>query len=134
MDTIKIDSSLFERVLLADNNLSDVVKNLPQSTEKTFRDSYVLEFLDIPIKHSEKTLQQALVSSLKDFILELGRGFTFMGQEYRLQVDVEDRLILIGQSKAFKTLIVVYVERRESIRIISARKATKHEQKFYEEY
>jgi RecB family endonuclease NucS len=30
-----------------------------------------------------------LVSSLKDFILELGKGFTFMGQEYRLQVDVE---------------------------------------------
>ena len=134
MDTIKIDSSLFERVLLADNNLSDVVKNLSQSTEKTFRDGYVLEFLDIPIKHSEKTLQQALVSSLKDFILELGRGFTFMGQEYRLQVDVEDRLILIGQSKAFKTLVVVHVERRETIRIISARKATKHEQKFYEEY
>jgi len=48
--------------------------------------------------------------------------------------DDEDRLILIGQSKAFKTLVVVHVERRKSIRIISARKATKHEQKFYEEY
>ncbi len=46
----------------------------------------------------------------------------------------EDRLILIGKSKGFKTLIVIHVERRESIRIISARKATKHEQKFYEEY
>jgi uncharacterized DUF497 family protein len=46
----------------------------------------------------------------------------------------EDRLILIGQSKGFKTLIVIHVEKRESIRIISARKATKHEQKFYEEY
>ena len=46
----------------------------------------------------------------------------------------EDRLILIGQSKKFKTLVVIHVERRESIRIISARKATKQEQKFYEEY
>ena len=46
----------------------------------------------------------------------------------------EDRLILIGKSKGFKTLIVIHVERRESIRIISARKATKHEQKFYGEY
>ena len=46
----------------------------------------------------------------------------------------EDRLILIGQSKGFKTLIVIHVEKKESIRIISARKATKHEQKFYEEY
>ncbi len=85
-----ISSSLFERVLLADSNLSDIVKSLPQSTENVFRDSYVFEFLDIPSKHSEKTLQQALVASLKDFILEIGRGFTFMGQEYRLQVGVED--------------------------------------------
>ncbi|MCH9739999.1 MAG: BrnT family toxin [Epsilonproteobacteria bacterium] len=51
-----------------------------------------------------------------------------------LHSDDEDRLVLIGQSKAFKILIVIHVEKRESIRIISARKATKHEQKFYEEY
>jgi len=51
-----------------------------------------------------------------------------------LHSEDEDRLILIGQSKGFKTLIVIHVEKRESIRIISARKATKHEQKFYEEY
>jgi uncharacterized DUF497 family protein len=51
-----------------------------------------------------------------------------------LHSDDEDRLVLIGQSKAFKTLIVIHVEKREFIRIISARKATKHEQKFYEEY
>jgi predicted nuclease of restriction endonuclease-like (RecB) superfamily len=89
----QISSSLFERVLLADNNLSDIMKSLPQQTQNTFRDSYVFEFLDIPSRHNEKTLQQALVSSLKDFILELGRGFTFMGQEYRLQVGVEDFFI-----------------------------------------
>ncbi len=46
----------------------------------------------------------------------------------------ENRLILIGKSKQFKTLVVVHVERKENIRIISARKATKKEQKFYEEY
>jgi len=77
----QISASLFERVLLADNNLSDVMKSLPQQTDNTFRDSYVFEFLDIPSKHSEKTLQQALVLSLKDFILELGRGFTIMSPQ-----------------------------------------------------
>ncbi|CAA6824824.1 MAG: Unknown protein [uncultured Sulfurovum sp.] len=46
----------------------------------------------------------------------------------------EDRLILIGLSKQFNTLVVVHVERRDVLRIISARKATKQEQKFYEEY
>jgi uncharacterized DUF497 family protein len=51
-----------------------------------------------------------------------------------LHSEDENRLILIGKSKQFKTLIVIHVKKRESIRIISARKATKHEQKFYEEY
>ena len=46
----------------------------------------------------------------------------------------EDRLILIGKSKQFNTLVVVHIERGEAIRIISARKATRKEQKYYEEY
>jgi len=51
-----------------------------------------------------------------------------------LHSEYENRLILIGKSKEFKTLVVIHVERREAIRIISARKATKYEQEFYEEY
>ena len=40
---------------------------------------------------------------------------------------------LLGQSKTIKTLVVIHIEKRESIRIVSARKATKKEQKIYEE-
>ena len=46
----------------------------------------------------------------------------------------EDRLILIGKSENDNTLVVIHIEKRDTIRIISARKATKKEQKFYEEY
>jgi len=46
----------------------------------------------------------------------------------------ENRLILIGKSKRFNTLVVVHIERGKAIRIISARKATRKEQKYYEEY
>jgi len=45
----------------------------------------------------------------------------------------EDRLILIGLSEDLKTLVVVHVEKRETIRIISARKASKKEKQFYKE-
>lgn len=51
-----------------------------------------------------------------------------------LHSEDEDRLILIGKSQYFNTLVVVHVERRDVLRIISARKATKKERKFYEEY
>jgi len=51
-----------------------------------------------------------------------------------LHSEDEDRLILIGKSQYFNTLVVVHVERKDILRIISARKATKKERKFYEEY
>ena len=50
-----------------------------------------------------------------------------------LHSENENRLILIGKSIKFKTLVVVHIEKTDSIRIISARKATKKEYKFYEE-
>ena len=46
----------------------------------------------------------------------------------------EDRLILIGLSDDLKTLVVVHVEKRDTVRIISARKASKKEKQFYEEH
>jgi uncharacterized DUF497 family protein len=50
-----------------------------------------------------------------------------------LHSENENRLILIGKSIKFKTLVVVHLEKTDSIRIISARKASKKEYKFYEE-
>lgn len=50
-----------------------------------------------------------------------------------LHSDNENRLILIGKSISYKTLVVVHLEKTNSIRIISARKATNKEQFFYEE-
>lgn len=85
-----IKSSTFECTMLADTKLSPAVTALPQSVDGVFKDSYVFEFLDLPVPYQEKDLQQALVASLKDFILELGLGFTYLGQEYRLQVGNDD--------------------------------------------
>jgi len=86
----QIKSGIFERTMLANEKLSAVMTQLPQETKNVFRDSYALNFLDLPQNHKEKDLQKALVLSLKDFILELGIGFAFIGQEYRLQVGDDD--------------------------------------------
>ncbi len=85
-----INSSTYERTMLANQKISDTMKQLPQSVKGVFKDSYTFEFLDLPIPYKEKDLQIALINSLKDFILELGVGFTFVGQEYRLQVGADD--------------------------------------------
>ncbi len=86
----QIQSGIFERTMLANKKLSSAITQLPQETTNIFRDNYCLEFLNLPNKHKEKDLQKSLIGSLKDFILELGIGFAFMGEEYRLQVGTDD--------------------------------------------
>jgi predicted nuclease of restriction endonuclease-like (RecB) superfamily len=83
----QINSGIFERTQLAD--IKPPISQNP-NLKGVFRDSYILDFLNLPPTHTEDDLQTALVHCLKDFILELGRDFSFLGQEYRLQVGNSD--------------------------------------------
>jgi predicted nuclease of restriction endonuclease-like (RecB) superfamily len=89
----QINSGIFERTLLADPKLPLANQSQPQRLAGVFRDSYILDFLNLPPSHSENDLKTALILYLKDFILELGRDFCFLGQEYRLQVGNTDFFI-----------------------------------------
>ena len=86
----QIDASLFERTMIGNTKLSAVLREMHPNIENTFKDSYVLEFLGLPQKHSESTLQKSLIAQMKQFILELGGDFIFVGEEYRLQVGNRD--------------------------------------------
>jgi predicted nuclease of restriction endonuclease-like (RecB) superfamily len=89
----QINSGIFERTLLSDAKLPPATQSQSQKLAGVFRDSYILDFLNLPPSHSENDLKTALILCLKDFILELGRDFSFMGQEYRLQVGNTDFFI-----------------------------------------
>jgi len=86
----QIDSCQFERVVLSDQKLSAVLREIHPSIHNNFKDNYVLEFLGLPQEHSERNLQTALVAKMKQFILELGKDFIFIANEYRLQVGNQD--------------------------------------------
>jgi len=84
----QIDSMLYERTIISDErNKLFLNKN---TGLRALRDSYVLEFLDVPESHIEKELRKSIVANIRDFILELGRDFTFVGDEYRIQVGNKD--------------------------------------------
>lgn len=89
----QIDTSLFERTMLGNQNLSACLRELHPTIDNTFKDSYVLEFLGLSLEHNESHLQKALISNMKRFILELGGDFIFVGEEYRLQVGNSDFFI-----------------------------------------
>jgi len=86
----QISSSHFERTMLGNQKLSAVLREIHPSIDHTLKDNYVLEFLGLPREHEEKELQTALIRNMKQFILELGRDFIFIGEEYRLQVGNQD--------------------------------------------
>lgn len=104
----QIDTAVFERTLLADKKLAKVMKELPQETTGIFRDKYLFEFLDLPDRHNENDLRLALVANLKKFILELGKNFAFIGQEYRVQVGNKDfYLDLLFYHRELQCLVAV---------------------------
>lgn len=86
----QISTAAFERTLLADKKLSAVPRVLPQAATSVFKDSYLLDFLNLPQPHSEAELQTALLRNLRQFLLELGDGFAFVGEKVRLQVGQQD--------------------------------------------
>lgn len=73
-----------------------------------FKDTYVFEFLDLPKDFNEKDLRKALVKNLREFILELGKGFSFIGEEYRLQVGNKDFFVdLLFYHRGLQCLVAI---------------------------
>ena len=89
----QVDSGYYERYMLSKTNLSPTVSQAHDDTRNIFLDNYVLDFLDLPEKVSEKDLQKSILNNLKSFILEIGKDFTFIGEEYRVQVGNHDYYI-----------------------------------------
>lgn len=83
-------SALFERTVLNPVKVSPVVRQNHPDALGVFKDSYMVEFLDLPQGHAEADLHQGLLQRLKDFLIELGRDFCFVGSEYPLQVGGRD--------------------------------------------
>ena len=83
-------TALFERVILNPVKVSAVLTQTHPDALNVFKDSYVVDFLNLPQEHSEADLHQGLLGKLKHFLLELGRDFCFVGSEFPVQVGKQD--------------------------------------------
>jgi len=86
----QLNGALFERVILSPAKLSTPLTVLHPDAAAVFKDSYLVEFLNLSKDHSEADLHNALVERLKDFLIELGRDFCFVGSHYPVQVGTKD--------------------------------------------
>jgi predicted nuclease of restriction endonuclease-like (RecB) superfamily len=102
----QIDSMLYERTMLSNEANKEIIARHPAVA--ALRDSYSLEFLGLPAAHRERDLREAIVSHLREFILEFGKDFSFIGQEYRLQVGTTDfALDLLFYHRGLACLVAV---------------------------
>ena len=86
----QLAGALFERAVLNPPKVSPALKELHPGAEAVFRDTYLVEFLDLPDAHREADLHKNLVRNLRHFLAELGRDFCFIGSEVLLQVGGKD--------------------------------------------
>jgi predicted nuclease of restriction endonuclease-like (RecB) superfamily len=86
----QLSGALFERTVLSPPKLAPVVREIHPKAAEVFKDTYLVEFLQLPPDHSESDLHRALVEQLKRFLIELGRDFCFVGSYYPLQVGRRD--------------------------------------------
>lgn len=81
-----ISNQTFSTLLGGSKNMSKGMLETYPNAPTIFKDTLFVDFLNLPKKHSESKLKNGLVEHMKQFILELGKDFIFMDQEYRLEV------------------------------------------------
>lgn len=110
----QINSLLFERLALSKDKkkVMELAKRgqIIEKPEDMVKDPYVLEFLGIPERHhyTESQLEQALINHLQEFLLELGKGFTFVARQKRITIDNEHFYIdLVFYNRILRCFILI---------------------------
>ena len=102
----QLNGALFARAVLNPPKVSAALRQLHTEVETIFKDSYLLDFLSLPEQHSEADLQRGLVANLRRFLIELGRDFCFIGEQYLVQVGSKDfRLDLLMYHRELQCLV-----------------------------
>jgi len=109
-----IKTNAYAHIVKENSNQSKGMELAYPKTKYLFKDVAYLDFLGLPQKHSEKRLQKKILENMKDFILELGKDFLFIGQEYPLQVgDKTFKTDLLFYHRALQCLVAVELKTTE---------------------
>ena len=111
----RIESQLYERTAISRkpeetvrHDIEQLRKQQQVSPSLLLKDPYVLDFLDLNDHYIERDLEDAILRELESFLLELGKGFTFVARQYRIQIDDEDYYIdLLLYNRKLKRLVVI---------------------------
>lgn len=115
--TMQIESKLYERQVVAEKvtnfpaTLPDIQSDL---AIQTMKDSYLFDFISLKGKVKEIEIEKAMIDKIKDVLIELGKGFAFVGEQYKITVSEKDYYIdLLFYHLKLKCYVVVELKARE---------------------
>ncbi|AMO20042.1 DUF1016 domain-containing protein [Flavobacterium columnare NBRC 100251 = ATCC 23463] len=113
----QINSQLYERLLLSNDKESvlAVARNevLPTHPNEIIKDPMVLEFLGLKRESAyyEKDLEQAIITHLQDFLLELGNGFSFVARQKRIHLEGDDFFVdLVFYNRMLQSFVIFEIK------------------------
>jgi len=110
-----IKSGLYHREGKAVTNFSKTLP-VPHSdmAQQSFKDPYIFDFLTLHSEHAERDLEQGLMDNIQRLLLEMGKGFAFVGRQYHLEVSNKDYYIdLLFYHYKLRCFIIVELKARE---------------------
>jgi predicted nuclease of restriction endonuclease-like (RecB) superfamily len=111
-----LENHLNNQIHLQENIASNFDKTIKgQSHElaiNQFRDEYLLDFINIDDADNERVLEDKIVQNIKDFILHMGKGFSFIGNQYKLEVEGDEFFIdLLFYNRILQSMVVIELKR-----------------------
>lgn len=114
----QIELELYERQAITDKKINNFSQTLPAQqsilANQIMKDPYVFDFLDLGEEIQERDIEKALIEKIRDFLIELGSGFAFVGQQYHLEVGGEDFYIdLLFYHLKLRCYVVIELKAKE---------------------
>jgi predicted nuclease of restriction endonuclease-like (RecB) superfamily len=109
LNAIKMDSFSHHQTQIKSHNFNETLSAIDADyANEVFKDHYNLGFLGVTEKVKETELEKRLVEKIKNFILELGKGFTFIGNQYRLEYNNKEYFVdMLFFHRGLRSLVAV---------------------------
>ena len=107
MLSIQINNGYHLRIGASNNNFENTLPALDSDlVNYTIKDPYIFDFISLKNEYKEKELESAMLNRIKDVLIELGKGFSFVGNQYK---------IIVGGQEFFIDLLFYHLELRRYV-------------------
>jgi len=105
----QIENQSYEKTILGQTNFNKTLtKKLRDQAKLAVKDEYTFDFLELSNEHSERELENALISRIEDFLQTMGGSFAFIGRQFKLEIEGEEFFIdLLLFHRKLKSLVAI---------------------------